>query len=124
MALNMKINVHLLSKIRFRHTYVMALLISCLIVAVTATLARATLNLSGALTHKPDIAVLLLLPEEGIWESTLVRAATNERSYLVETRTGPKLVRLKKGTEEWYVGEVVVLHGDSGTEIPTAQDTL
>lgn len=95
---------------RLSHTYVWALLMSCLIVAIAATLARATLNLAGALVRKPDIAVLLLLPEEHISRSTLLRADGNKRDYFVETVDGPKLARLKKGREQWYVQEVIPLH--------------
>ena len=103
-------NIHLLSKLRFKHTYLIALLISCLIVAIAATLARATLNLAGALVRKPDIAVLLLLPEEEITNSKLIRTTESGKDYLVETKDGPKLVKLSKGEEQWYVREVIKLH--------------
>jgi len=103
-------HIQFLSKLRFTHTYSFALLISCLIVAIAATLARATLNVAGALLHKPDIAVLLLLPNEGIYDSTLLRTTDTERDYLIQTKTGPKLARLKKGETEWFVEEEVPLH--------------
>ena len=102
--------IHLLSKLRFLHTYVWALLLSLLIVAITATLGRATLNLAGALTRKPDIAVLLLLQDEGIYDSTLLRTLPGERDYLLQTKEGPKMARLKRGTDQWFVAEVVPLH--------------
>jgi hypothetical protein len=99
----------LLSRFRFFHTYFWALLVSCLIVGVMATLARATLNLAGALQNKPDIGVLLLLPEEGITASSLIRAKDQTRDYLIMTKEGPKLARLKKGVEQWWVQEVIPL---------------
>ena len=102
----------LYSKFRLTHTYLWALLMSCLIVALAATLARATLNLAAALTRKPDIAVLLLLGEKDmdISSSTLVRTTPVERDYYVETEEGPQLARLKKGERQWYVQEVIPLH--------------
>ncbi len=103
-------HIQFLSRARFTHTYTFSLLISCLIVVIAALLGRATLNLAGALIRKPDIAVLLLLPDEHITNSTLLRESADERSYLVETETGPKLVKLKNGPTQWYVGDVVPLH--------------
>lgn len=107
------LHIHLLSKLRFKHTYTLALLISCLIVGIAATLARATVNLAGALTRKPDIAVLLLLPDEEITHSTLLRSTPNGRDYLVDTKDGPKLVKLKKGNNQWYVQEKIQLHDEN-----------
>ena len=103
-------HIHLLSKLRFTHTYSFALLLSCLIVAVAATLARATLNVTGALTRKPDIAVLLLLPNEHIYDSEMLRTTETGRDYLVQTPDGPKLVKLKRGVEQWFVQQVIPLH--------------
>ncbi len=103
-------DLRLISRYRFLHTIGWALLLSCLIVAVAATLARATLNLKAALTDKPDIALYLLLPDEGIGSTTLLRAREDERDYLAETKNGPKLVKLKKGEKEWYVILVEPLH--------------
>lgn len=114
--LNIHMHIALLSRARFFHTYSWALMLSILIVGIAATLARATLNVSGALVRKPDIAVLLLLPKEGIWDSTLLRSLDNERDYLLETRTGPKLARLMRGRTEWYVQEVVPLREDRETD--------
>ncbi len=95
--------LHLLSRFRFLHTIGWAVLLSCLVVAVAATLARATLNLKAALTDKPDIAVYLLLPDEEIGKTTVLRSRNDERDYLAETKDGPKLIKLKKGEKEWYV---------------------
>lgn len=103
-------DIRLISRYRFLHTIGWALLLSCLIVAVAATLARATLNLKAALTDKPDIALYLLLPDEDIGSTTLLRAREDERDYLAETKDGPKLVKLKKGEREWYVILVEPLH--------------
>lgn len=99
-----------ISRLRFLHTIGWALLLSALVVAVAATLGRATINLKAALTDKPDIALYLLLPEEEIGRSTLLRAREDERDYLAETKDGPKLVRLKMGEKEWYVELVEQLH--------------
>ena len=102
----------LYSKFRLTHTYVWALLMSCLIVGIAATLARATLNLASALVKKPDIAVLLLLGEKDldVSDSVLVRTTPVERDYYVQTDEGAKLARLKKGEKQWYVQEVIPLH--------------
>lgn len=103
-------DLSVVSRLRFLHTIGWALLLSSLIVALAATLGRATLNLKAALTDKPDIAVYLLLPEEHIGATTLIRARADERDYLAETPEGPKLIKLKKGAEEWYVALVEKLH--------------
>ncbi|MFH1443806.1 MAG: hypothetical protein ABIG34_00250 [Candidatus Peregrinibacteria bacterium] len=97
---------HRVSNLRFFHTIGWAVLLCALIVAVAATLGRATLNLNAALTDKPDIAIYLLLPEEEIGRTVLLREKDNERDYLAETKDGPKLVRLKRGENQWYVEEV------------------
>jgi hypothetical protein len=103
-------HIQFLSRRRFHHTVSWAVLFSCLIVAVAATLARATLNLAGALVNRPDIAVLLLLPQEDIRDSAMIRETPQERDYLLQTRSGPKLARLHRGVEHWFVAEVVPLH--------------
>ena len=94
---------HLFDPQRFRHALFWSVLLSALIVAISATLARATLTLSAALTNKPDIAIYLLLEEEGVGRTELLRETNTGRDYLVETKDGPKFVRLKKGMREWYV---------------------
>ena len=85
-----------------------AVLCSLLVVAVTAMLGRATINLKAALTDKPDIAVYVLLPDEEIRHVTLLRSAFNDtrRDYLAETREGMKLVKLQKRNGVWSVREV------------------
>jgi hypothetical protein len=99
-------DIHHVSSKRFAHTVWWAVLLSSLVVALAATLGRAMANIKAALIEKPDIAVYLLLEEEGVTSSTLLRAKENERNYLVETKTGPKIVQLKKGEKEWFVANV------------------
>lgn len=95
-----------LSRWRFLNTTFWALLLSGVIVAGASFLGRATINLKAALTDKPDIAIYLLLPDEGIGATTLLRETTNERHYLAETKDGPKLVILQKKDEEWEVQKI------------------
>lgn len=96
-------DIKFVSVLRFRHTMFWALLLSCLIVGVAATLARASFNIAAALTLKPDIALYLLLPEEEIGWSTLLRDDGNIRDYLAHTKDGDKLIRLKRGENQWFV---------------------
>lgn len=103
-------DIRRISHLRFFHTIGWAVLLCGLIVGMAASLGRATLNLKAALTDKPDIALYLLLPEEKIGRSVLLREREDERDYLAETKDGPKLVRLKKGESEWYVELVENLH--------------
>jgi hypothetical protein len=104
------LEIHHLTRPRFLHTVWWAVLLSALIIGVVATLGRAAANVKAALTDKPDIAVYLLLEDEGVTQSTLLRGRALERDYLVETRDGPRLVKLKKGEEEWFVASVETLH--------------
>ncbi len=98
------------SRFRYAHTMIWALLLSSLIVAAAATIGRATVNLRGALTAEDgSLAVMLLLPEEEISEVTLVRASSDTQEFLAETKTGPKLIRMKRGTTQWYVEEEITL---------------
>ncbi|TSC58178.1 MAG: hypothetical protein Greene041619_738 [Candidatus Peregrinibacteria bacterium Greene0416_19] len=104
-----------LSRLRFLHTVGWAILMSALVVAVAATLARATLNLAAALTDKPDLAVFVLLQDDDVTSSVLLRESTEpgneQRDYLVETKDGPKLVQLKKAVSgQWYVALEENLH--------------
>lgn len=80
-----------------------ALLGSSVIVGATAFLGRAALNLRAALTEKPDIGIYMLLPDEGIRNTTLLRSTDTERHYIAETRDGSKLIILRKNGEEWGV---------------------
>ncbi len=99
------------SRFRYVHTITWAVLLSLFIVALAATLGRATVNLRGALTADDgSLAVMLLLPEEEISEVTLVKAGVDTQEFLVETNNGPKLIRLKRGETEWFVQDTVTLH--------------
>lgn len=89
---------------RFNHTVLWAVLLSSLVIGVVATLGRAMANVRAALTDKPDIAIYMLLKEQGVRNAMLLRAESEtERDYLVETKSGPTVVKLRKGEEEWYV---------------------
>lgn len=83
-----------------------ALLGSSIVVGATAFLGRAALNLHAALTEKPDIGIYMLLPDEGIRNTTLLRSTDTERHYLAETRDGSKLIILRKNGEEWGVAHI------------------
>jgi hypothetical protein len=78
---------------------------SILVIGGVALLGRATMNMSAALTDKPDVAIFLLLPDEGITNVDLLRERDDQRDYMVQTKEGPKLVILRKG-EKWYVSKV------------------
>ena len=95
--------ISLISRKRYTHTMLWAVLLSSVVVALAATLGRAMANVKAALTDKPDIAVYLLLKDDVVTSSTLLRSHDDERDYLVETKEGPKLVKLKKGEKEWFV---------------------
>ena len=98
------------SRFRYIHTMTWAVLLSMLIVAVAATIGRATVNLRGALTAEDgSLAVMMLLPEEKITEVTLVKAGVDTQEFLTETKDGPTLVRLKKGEKGWFVQKKVRL---------------
>ncbi len=103
-------HIQFLSKTRYMHTMLWAIASSCVIVALAALLAKATLNLTAALTDKPDIALYLLLPEEEIGHSELLRDEKDQRDYLADTKEGPKLIRLKRGPHQWYVSFEEDLH--------------
>lgn len=101
------------SRGKFLRTVGLGIVASIIIVIAAAGIGRATVNLKGALTDKPDIAIYLLLPEEEIGKVELLSEQENERHYLAHTKTGPKFVILKKGEEEWYVSSVENLHEDA-----------
>jgi hypothetical protein len=96
---------HILSKLRFRHHLLWSILMSCLIVAIAATIGRATLNLRGALTlEDPTLAVFMLRPDDGITDVTILRANQTAVDVLAETPTGPKWMQLKKGEHgQWFI---------------------
>jgi hypothetical protein len=104
-------HIQLLSRFRYTHTITWALLLSCLIVAVAATIARASLRLRGALTDEDaSLAVMLLLPEENISDVTMLKATYDTQEFLAETEDGPKVIRVKKVEGKWAVSEQVPLH--------------
>lgn len=105
-----KLHIPHLSRARFFHTVVWSLIVSCVIVAAAAGIGRATHNMNIALQEKPDVAIYLLLPDEDIGRTTLLHETETERDYLAETKDGPKLVKLKKGPEQWYAALVEQLH--------------
>jgi|GEM_PF-571223 len=117
MVYYLQTHMHLsyVSKRRFYHTIGWAVLLCALIVGVAATLGRATMNIRGALTDNPDLAIFLLLEEEGVTQSTLLRQQPSQRDYLVQTAEGQKLVLLKKGEKEWYVSRNEQLHENEAT---------
>lgn len=98
-----------ISKKRFTQTIIWAIVGSLLVVVVAAAIGRATINLKAALTDKPDIAIYLLLPDEGIRTVEVLRETETQRDYLAHTKNGTKLVILKKGEGKWYVSDVEVL---------------
>lgn len=85
---------------------------SVLIVVCIAAIGRAAHNFQAALTDQPDVAIYLLLPEEQLRKTTLLKeeAGGTERHYLAETVHGPMLVILKKKEEGWYVAFTEQLH--------------
>lgn len=99
----MKINIHHLPEHRFFRTVVWSVLASALIVVATAGLARAARNFRAALTEKPDVAIYMLLEKEEVTSSTLLREQPLERDYIVQTKSGSMLVKLKRGPQQWYV---------------------
>lgn len=123
-----RLHIPHLSRRRFLQTTGWSLLFSALIVAIAATLARATLSLGAALTEKPDLAVYLLLRERGVRESVLLRSeefgAVPQRDYFVETADGPRLVQLRKGyNDKWYVANVEDLRETGGSEqLPSSHE--
>lgn len=99
-----------ISRHRYSHTMLWAVLLSSLVIAIAATLGRAVANVKAALIDKPDIAVYLLLKDEGITHSVLLRSSAGQRDYLVQTKTGSKVVKLKMGEKEWYVSNIDTMH--------------
>jgi len=98
-----------ISRGRFMNTVGWAVLISLIVVIMAAAIGRATMNMQAALTDKPDIAIYLLLPEEEIGHTVLLRERETERDYIADTKEGQKVIKLKKGEQEWFVSEVIPL---------------
>lgn len=105
-------HIQLLPHHQYLKTVLLAIVASMLVVGTAAYLGRATLNLRAALTDKPDIAVFVFYRDRGITDSTLLRETEEQRDYLIETKEGPALVQLRKGTKQWYVGLEEQLRAD------------
>ena len=69
-----KFHIHNLSAKRYGHTVGWAITLSIFIIAAIASLARATHNFQAALTEKPDVAIYLLLKDEHLGNTTLIKA--------------------------------------------------
>lgn len=105
-----KFHIHTLSRRSYSRTVAWSVLLCITIVIAAAALGRATHNFSAALTDKPDVAIYLLLPDEGIGHTTLLRESENERDYHADTTDGPKLIQLRRNDGEWYVSLIEELH--------------
>jgi len=97
---------------RFTHTVMWGLLLSAIVIVMASVMARSALNLKAAVTDNPDLAIILLLPDEEISNVELMRDRGKERDYLVETKDGSKYVKLIKSDGEWAVGDLEQLHED------------
>ncbi len=106
-----KFHVHSLSRRTYMRTVVWAFFLCFSIVICTALLGRATHNFKAALTEKPDVAIYLLLPDEELGQTTLLRETEMTRDYLAETKDGEKLIKLAKNREGvWEVAMIERLH--------------
>ncbi len=117
---------HLISHISrrsFTRTVIAAVVLCITIVATSAALARAAHNFKIALREKPDIAIYLLLPDEQITTTKVLREGEKERDYLAETKDGPKLVKLKKDNDQWYAALIEPLHGDETIPADIKEET-
>lgn len=118
-----KIHVAHVSRRSFMKAALWALMVCIAIVASSAALARAAHNFKIALTEKPDIAIYLLLPDEEITTTTVLRERETERDYLAETKDGPKLIKLKRGPDQWYAALIEPLHEDESIREGTETET-
>ncbi len=116
--------IHNLSPRRYGHTVLWSVIVSILIVCVSAALGRAARNFKAALIDAPDVAVYLLLPDEHLGNTTLIKQNEEDtvRSYLAESANGPKVITLRKN-EKWYVDLIEPLHASAsqGEETPPQQ---
>lgn len=107
------------SNFRYAHTMAWAVLLSLLIVAIAASIGRATVNLRGALTAEDaSLAVMLLLPEKKISAVTLIKATFDTQEILAETKDGPELIRVKRGPTQWFIQEEISLRESFGGVYP------
>jgi hypothetical protein len=93
-----------------------SILLSIAIVCIVAALGRAAHNFQAALTDKPDVAIYLLLPNEGLGNTTLLKQNKDdtERFYLAQTDHGPELITLRKNAK-WLVDSIEPLHEDTAS---------
>jgi hypothetical protein len=56
------------------------------------------------------VAIYLLMKDEEVGNTTLLRETPTERDYLADTKDGPQLVKMKKGPSEWYIEVSEPLH--------------
>lgn len=101
---------HTLSRPRYTSALFWAYTMTGVIVTASAFLGRAAINFRAALTDKPDIAIYLLLPEDNIGRTELLRSTNVTRDYLAQTKNGRELIQLKKGEKRWEVVHREVLH--------------
>lgn len=117
----MEMHIQLLSTRRFRHTLIISVLMSALIVAVAASLGRAMINLNAAMTGNSDLAVFLLLQDNDkeVTQAILLRERkiepdVTEHDYLVYTaEDGTELVTVRKQEgegHEWHITRDDPLH--------------
>lgn len=118
-----KFHIHSLSSRKYGHTLIWAVMVSIAIVCGSALLGRAAHNFRAALTDKPDVAIYLLMPNDGLGETTFLGGNDEDtmRKYLAETAQGPALVTLRKN-KQWLVDSIEYLHesGTTGTGSLTA----
>lgn len=105
-------HISFLSTWRYTHTMAWAVLLSLLIVAIAATIGRATMKLRGALTDDDaSLAVMMLLPDEEISDVTMLKAGPDTQEFLAETKNGPAVVRVLRVEGKWTIkDEVITLH--------------
>ncbi len=85
--------------------------LSIAIVCSISLLGRAAHNFKAALTDAPDVAIYLLLPDEELGNTTLLKSNEDDtqRAYLAQTSHGPELITLRKN-REWLVESIEPLH--------------
>lgn len=105
-------HISFLSTWRYTHTMAWAVLLSLLIVAVAATIGRATINLRGALTGEDaSLAVMMLLPDQEISDLTMLKAGPETQEFLAETKNGPAVIRVIRIDGKWEVDrDIIPLH--------------
>lgn len=117
-----KFHIHTLSSRKYGHTLVWAIVMSIAVVCGSALLGRAAHNFRAALTDKPDVAIYLLLPNEGLKDTTFLGSNEDDtiRKYLAETVRGPELIILRKN-KQWLVDSIEKLHEGVSTETETLE---